>query len=230
MNSKLLMSTVACYLALSWLLLMPCATSPAVAKDQKGAAVDEEVGFEPLFDGQSFAGWEGDLQWFRIEEGAVIAGSLTKEIPHNFFLCTQESYEDFELRLEAKLVGKGDNAGIQFRTARIADHHEVSGYQADMGMAWDRPVWGALYDESRRNKMLAEGAKDEVAKVLKPGDWNEIVVRCEGARIQIWLNGFKTVDFQEEDPQIALSGIIGLQIHGGAPAEASYRNIRLKRL
>jgi hypothetical protein len=217
-------------LALISLLLAPCVMVPVLAKDQTGEAVNDEVGFERLFDGQSFAGWEGDLQWFRIEDATIIAGSLTKDIPHNFFLCTKESYEDFELRLEAKLVGKGDNAGIQFRTARIANHHEVSGYQADMGMAWDRPVWGALYDESRRNKMLAEGAKDQVAMVLKPGDWNEIVVRCEGARVQIWLNGLKTVDFQEQDPQILRSGVIGLQIHGGAPAEASYRKIRLKRL
>ncbi len=55
-------------------------------------------------------------------------------MPRNEFLCTKKTYGNFELRLEAKLVGKGDNAGIQFRTRRIPNHHEVSGYQADMGM------------------------------------------------------------------------------------------------
>ena len=62
-----------------------------------------------------------------------------------------QEYGDFELRLKFKLLGgDGANAGVQFRTKRIPNHHEVTGYQADMGAGW----WGALYDESRRNKML----------------------------------------------------------------------------
>lgn len=191
---------------------------------------DDEKGFQPLMEENSLAGWEGDQDWFRLEDGVVIAGSLEKEIPHNFFLCTTKEFEDFELRLEAKLVGKGDNAGIQFRTKKIEGSHEVSGYQADMGMAWNRPVWGALYDESRRNKMLVDPLAELVNKALRKDDWNEFRIRCEGKRIQIWLNGVQTVDYLEEDEGIAQRGIIALQIHGGAPAEASYRNVRIKTL
>jgi len=122
---------------------------------ETGAAVS-------LFDGNSFAGWEGDLSWFRIKEGAIVAGSLEKEIPHNLFLCTKMEYGDFELKVEAKLVGPGDNSGIQFRSRRIAGDNEVSGYQADMGgpIGDFGVVWGSLYDESRRNRMLAESGTD----------------------------------------------------------------------
>jgi hypothetical protein len=197
-----------------------------------GAALAEEPeqGFQLLVDGKSLAGWEGNDKVFRVQEGAIVAGSLEAPIAHNEFLATTERFGDFELRLDAKLVGKGENAGVQFRSERIKDHFEVIGYQCDMGLAQGKLIWGALYDESRRKKFLAQGDHDELAKKVKAGDWNELVIRCEGPRIQIWVNGLATVDYTEADVDIARSGIIALQIHGGQPAEASYRNIRLKRL
>lgn len=195
-----------------------------------GRVGQAEDGFTNLVPSESLEGWEGDNEWFRVEDEAIVAGSLDKPIPHNFFLCTEKEYGDFELKLEAKLVGKGDNAGVQFRTKKIPNNHEVSGYQADMGSAWDRPVWGALYDESRRNRMLQEPDADVVSKSLKKNEWNELTIKCEGAHIQIWLNGVQTVDYTEEDPEIAKTGVIAVQIHGGAPALASYRKIRIREL
>jgi hypothetical protein len=189
-----------------------------------------DEGFRALFDGKSLSGWEGNLKIFRVEDGAIVGGSLTEKIPHNEFLCTTAEFEDFELRLEAKLTGEGNNAGIQIRSQRIPGHHEVIGYQCDMGSAWNRSIWGALYDESRRRKVLAEGDREAVAQATKEDDWNQFVIRCEGPRIQIWLNGCQTVDYTEDDDTIPRQGIIGLQIHGGKPAEARYRNIRIREL
>ena len=177
-----------------------------------------------LFDGKTFEGWEGNLKMFRIEEGAIVGGNLKDKIPHNEFLCTKKSYSDFELRLKVKLLGgEKSNAGIQFRTKRIPNHHEVSGFQADMGVSW----WGALYDESRRNKMLARPDPEKIKNLVKHNDWNDYVIRAQGNRIQLWLNGVQTIDYTEEDPKIETSGIIGLQIHGGPPAEAWYKDIVL---
>ena len=81
------------------------------------AVCDE--GHTPLFDGKSLRGWNGDDTWFRVEDGVIIAGNATKKIPHNYFLCTNETFENFELSVEAKLVGQGNNAGVQYRTKRI---------------------------------------------------------------------------------------------------------------
>jgi hypothetical protein len=167
---------------------------------------------------------------FRIEDGAIVGGTLKNKIPRNEFLCTTRQFGDFELRFKAKLVGAGNNAGVQFRSQRVPNHHEVSGYQCDMGAAFGGSVWGSLYDESRRNKMLVQGPQDKIKEVFKADDWNELVVRCEGPRVQIWLNGVQTVDYTEPDEKIARSGIIGLQIHGGQPAEAWYKEIRVKEL
>lgn len=195
------------------------------------AADEIEPGFVALFDGESLAGWEGNLKMFRVERGAIIAGTLEKPIPNNEFLCSKKSYGDFELRLDAKLVGQGDNAGVQFRSQRIPNHHEVIGYQCDIGLMQGKPIWGWLYDESRRKKFLAEAADQAaLSKALKTGDWNSLVVRCEGPRIQIWVNAVLTVDYVERDGEIAREGLLGLQIHGGAPAEASYRRIRIREL
>ena len=181
-----------------------------------------------LFDGQTFAGWEGDTKKsFRIEDGAIIGGSLKEKVPRNEFLCTTRSYTNFVLRVKFKLLGKGANAGIQFRSKRVPNHHEVSGYQADMAEpSW----WGCLYDESRRNKMLAKADMDALNKVLKRDDWNQYVIRCEGRRIRLSVNGLQTVDYTEPDETIPQHGIIGLQIHGGPPSEAWYKDIAIEEL
>ncbi len=182
-----------------------------------------------LFDGQTMAGWEGNTRWFRVENGALVGGSLEKTIPRNEFLCTEEKFTNFELQLEAKLVGEGNNAGVQFRSQRVPGNSEVVGYQADMGVMLNRSLWGSLYDEARRRKFLAENPEVSQA-AAKPDDWNQIRIRCEGWHIQIFVNGTQTVDYIETDHSIARTGIIGLQIHSGRPAESWYRNIRLRKL
>ncbi len=183
-------------------------------------------GAAPIFDGESFDGWEGNLDWFRIEQGAIVAGSLDRRIPNNEFLASRQQYEDFELRLEFKVLGRGANAGIQIRSRRIPDHHEMIGYQADLGDNW----WGCLYDESRRRRVLARPDGEDVDRVLRRDEWNEYVIRCEGSRIQLWINGLQTVDYIEKEEDIEQRGLIGLQIHGGPPSEAWYRNITLEEL
>ncbi|MFO0866510.1 MAG: family 16 glycoside hydrolase [Gemmataceae bacterium] len=52
------------------------------------------------------------------------------------------------------------------------------------------------------------------------------MIRCEGKRIQLRINGMQTVDYTELDAKIEQTGLIGLQIHGGGPSEAWYKEIR----
>ena len=190
------------------------------------ALAGDEAGFRPLFDGRSFDGWEGNLEIFRIEDGAIVGGTLQMRIPRNEFLCSTDEFGDFELRLKFKVIGRGANAGVQFRSRRIPKHHEVSGYQADLGDGW----WGSLYDESRRNKILVAADESLINTVLKRDNWNDYTIRCQGPRIQLWINGTPTVDYTEPDGKIEQTGLIGLQIHGGPPSEAWYKNIRIKKL
>ncbi len=189
-------------------------------------ALADEGQFRPLFDGKSLAGWEGDEKMFRVEAGAIVAGSLERPIPRNEFLCAREEFGDFELKLKFKVLGEGANAGVQFRSRRIPNHHEVKGYQADLGDGW----WGSLYDESRRNRVMAAADKELIERVLKRDDWNDYTIRCQGRHIQLAINGQQTVDYTEPDEEIEQRGLIGLQIHGGKPSEAWYKDILIRKL
>lgn len=183
-----------------------------------------------LFDGKTFTGWDGDtLQTWRIQDGALIGGSLAETVPHNEFLSTRRSYSDFVLRLQFKLLGNSGfvNSGVQFRSQRIANPpYEMTGYQADLGDGF----WASLYDESRRNKVLVHADTAHISRLLRRNDWNEYEIRCEGPRIRLRLNGELTVDYTEEDSLIPQSGLIALQIHGGGKAEVHFKNITVKEL
>jgi hypothetical protein len=206
------------------LLLLGLAVGLAVLPAHGGTAV-------PLSDGNTFRGWEGatsgtNATW-RLVDGAFVGGSLKAPVPRNEFLCTTRSYTNFVLRLKFKVLGEGANAGIQLRSRRVPDHHEMVGYQADLGgPEW----WGCLYDESRRNRVLAKADTAAVRGVLKPGDWNTYEIRAEGRRIRLSINGLETVDYTEPDASIEQAGLIGLQIHGGPPSEAWYRELTIEEL
>lgn len=184
-----------------------------------------EEGFVALFNGKDLTGWEGDTNLWMVENGELIGRS--PGIKYNDFLATKGSYGDFILKARVKLVDKSGkaNSGIQYRSQRVPNSHEVSGYQADMGQNY----WGCLYDESRRKKILVQAPK-ELERVLKRDDWNEYVIRCEGAHIIQELNGLKTVDYVEKDPAIDRRGIIALQIHGGGPMEVRFKDLWIKVL
>lgn len=185
-----------------------------------------------LFDGKSFAGWDGDIKniW-RIEDGCIVGGSLDKKIPRNHFLATTRGYGNFVLRLKFKLLGdpkKGFvNSGVQFRSQRVPNDTEMVGYQADIG---DPSWWGCIYDESRRNKVLAQTDMTKLEKALHRGDWNEYEIRAEGRRMRTYINGVPCADYTEKDEKIPQEGRIGLQIHGGGPAEVWFKDITIEEL
>ncbi len=182
-------------------------------------------GFRPLFEGQSLAGWEGNLAVFHVREGAIVGGQLDKPVPRNEYLCTTKGYRDFELRLKFRLVGPNVNGGVQFRSERVPKSNEMIGYQADMGQHY----WGCLYDE-RRHKLLTGPTNEEQQKIIHVNDWNDYVIRAEGRHVQLWVNGHKTVDYTEPDTSIPQEGVFGLQIHQGGPSEAWYKDLEIREL
>ncbi len=180
-----------------------------------------EEGFEPIFDGKSLAGWEGDEKLWRAQNGLLLGTS--PGIRHNDFLCSKKEWGDFELRLQFRVVKAQGNTGVQIRSKKIPGH--VSGYQADIGEGF----WGCLYDEERRNKVLVQAAKGWEAALEKDG-WNDYAIRCEGDRVLLKINGFTTVDYREPDAAIARSGIVAFQIHSGGPMEVQFADLRVKTL
>jgi catechol 2,3-dioxygenase-like lactoylglutathione lyase family enzyme len=178
-------------------------TAPIAVPPGTVSAVGGESA-HPLFDGRTLAGWEGNLANWRVEAGAIVAGALDRRQPCNEFLASTRDFGDFELRLQYRIEGSLGfvNGGVQFWSQRVPGSPEVSGYQADLGADKD----GDLYDESRRDRDLADPAVDLRKRALRVGTWNDYRVRAQGGHIEIWLNGLKTVDYTETDPAIPRRG------------------------
>lgn len=203
------------------------AANPPAAIAGAVARLKERASAIRLFDGKSFEGWEGDLQWFRITDGAIVAGDLTKPIPQNEFLATTREFADFELRVQVRLRHRTTNGGIQFRSHRVPNSREMAGYQADAADGY----WGGIYDESRRGTFL--GTRTDPAKVsamVNPLGWNTYRIRCEGPRVRLWLNGILTSDFTETDPSVPKKGFIAVQVHAGQATEIEYKHIEITEL
>ncbi len=166
-----------------------------------------------------------------VQDGCLTGGDGIKKIPYNDFLCTTGSYSNFILHLKIKLTGDPKtgfiNSGIQIRTARNPAGHEVCGYQCDYG----EPAWyAAIYDEGRRNKLMAKSDMDKIRPAFHLWDWNDYVIKADGGHIQTWLNGVQGVDYQEAETPIASDGIIGIQLHGGGNTVVQVKDVFIEEL
>ena len=116
-----------------------------------------------MFDGKTLQGWEGDLSYWRVEDGTIVG-----EIPsgktlgkNTWLLWRGGELADFDLRVQVRLMGAPTaNSGIQFRCqARTVDH--VAGYQADLDMG---ATWlGRIYDEDGRALLVERGSRVAIA-------------------------------------------------------------------
>ena len=181
-----------------------------------------------LFDGKTLAGWEGDPKIWSVQEGAITAGRIDERAKRNEFLATTRGYTNFVLRLRFKIEGTEGfvNSGVQIRSERVPNHHEMVGYQADIGEGW----YGALYDESRRNTILAKPDPEVVRKAVKPGQWNDYEIRADGDRVVLKINGTQTVDYTEKDPKVVPHGKIAVQIHGDGKTRVQFKDITVEEL
>ena len=182
-----------------------------------------------LFDGKSLAGWDGDQKIWRVVNESIVGGSLTEEIKQNEFVATVCEYSNFIVRLQIKLTGSEGfiNSGIQIRSQREPGSSGMAGYQCDWG---DPTWWGCIYDEGRRDKLMAQSDMKVIGPVVKRNDWNDYVIRADGPRITTWINGVMAVDFTESDPIIPQTGRMAIQIHGGGKGMVEVRNLMIEEL
>jgi len=201
-------------------------------------------GFTPLFDGKSLDGWEqhGGQAKYTVEDGCIVGRSIPNT--PNSFLCTKKQYGDFILEVEFK-VDPRLNSGIQIRSEvfpaakelevegkkKAVPADRVHGYQVEIDPS-ERSYSGAIYDEARRGRFLADLANNEPArKAFKQNDWNRFRIECKGDSIKTWINEVPAVDLKDD---MTKKGHICLQVHGvrmrEEPLEVRWRNIRIKEL
>lgn len=175
----------------------------------------------------SFVHWvqRGGLATFSME-GGVITG-VTRPDQANSFLCTRETYRDFELVLEFK-VDAGLDSGVQVRSQwrQEGNLQRVLGYQVEIDTT-ERRWTGGILDEGRRGWLFSPTDTAAIA-AFRPGEWNAMRVVCEGDRIRTWINDVPVADLVDSATP---RGFIALQVQGVGsqrlPMKAQWRNIRV---
>jgi hypothetical protein len=215
--------------------------------------VDDHVGFESLFDGATLKGWEGDPAFWRVENGAIVGQTTaSKPLKQNTFLIWRGGEPaDFELKVSFRI--DATNSGVQFRSSQLPPGGDIGqwvmkGYQADIDFAND--YTGQIYEERGRGFLALRGqavhvpagggpkvvgnlqqSANELKAIIRTNDWNQLHLIARGAMIIQILNGAVTSIVVDDDAaNRALSGLVGLQLHAGAPMKAEFRDIWLKKL
>jgi len=96
----------------------PAAKRKAPAHFTEPAPLDfnDHEGYVPLFDGVSLKGWDGNMKFWRVENGAIVGESTPKNPCGNSYLVYRGmAAKDFTLKFEMKIVGSG-GSGFQYRS------------------------------------------------------------------------------------------------------------------
>jgi hypothetical protein len=238
--------------------------SVGVLHAQRGPAIDplvpdDRAGFEPIFDGKSLNGWDGDPAFWKVEEGALV-GESTAANPlkeNTFVIWRGGEPKDFELKLKFRM--NSTNSGVQIRSVQVPQgtvmgdrkvegKWVLKGYQADID--FDNRWTGQVYEERGRGFLAIRGqavhvpesgrprvignlqqSPDELKALIKVNDWNQLHLIARGNTIIQILNGAVTSVVVDDDTKNrALGGLIGFQIHVGPPMKAEFRDIWLKKV
>ena len=206
----------------------------------------EDVGFTPIFDGETLKGWKApNMSYWSVQDGAITAES-TEANPcrSNQYLVWQGGdVADFELKAKFRLADNQGNSGIQFRS-RIDKNGMGIGYQADIlpGGEW----CGALADEytSRVPLMVPNGYKTvvdangkrtctrvgEPVSLRKSGEWNNYHIVARGHHVILKINGQISAEFIDNDAkEFDASGILGLQLRSGPPMKVQFKEVLLRQ-
>jgi len=184
----------------------------------------DDKGFVPLFNGHDLSGWQTTGNWV-FEPGGVLAlkpkyRGLRLFPDYKSFLWSKASYDDFVLDLEFK-VAKNGSSGVFLRSssrrsyiqAQIRDSHGKEGPLGD-------GTCGAVVGVAAPSKNMSKPA----------GQWNRMIITCEGNRMQVQLNGEEVINLDLHESQktrTVRSGRIGFE---NTNSPVAFRNVRIKEL
>lgn len=175
------MRSIVTILSFAMVMTMACAYHEAQA---------QEADWRPLFNGEDLSGWQmvGPGE-FKVEDGALVTyGGM------GLLWYTEEKIGDAELKVVYKVTSDDDNSGVFIR---IATEPKNPWYAVNQGYevqihngadSWHRT--GVLYSMTE--------AKTEIP--APEGEWNTMIIRMEGDRTVVTVNGAVMTDFTEGDP------------------------------
>ena len=196
-----------------------CLATSAFAQGSQPLAPE----WESLFNGQDLSGWTrvGNEKWV-VEDGAIYGEGITEEYG---YLATEKTYRDFHLSLRFKCEADG-NSGVYLHTAFEPGTATVTeGRQIEI----DRTIGhhtGGVYGDG---KGWIVWPAPELETVIRPHDWNEMLIKVEGHRYVTYLNGVQMIDFTYPSPG-ATEGVIALQLHSGGEGRMRFKDIWIRDL
>ncbi|NQT83845.1 DUF1080 domain-containing protein [bacterium] len=190
------------------------------------AAVGQDKGLVPLFNGKDLTGWQTKGNWVVEDKGVLAIKPRPGEKGwqrYDAYLWAEGQFGDFILDLEFK-IPKGGNSGV-FVRVKDKKNPVNTGIEVQISDTYGKERVGA---HDCGGVIGTIGPSRNMAKPA--GKWNRMIVTCRGKRLQVRLNGEQVVDVQldktsQRDRPVV--GYLGLQDHG---VPLWFRNIRIKLL
>jgi hypothetical protein len=229
-------------------------TVAEVATPAPNTLTDEEkaAGWELLFDGATLNGWKrynrdtiGPL--WTVQDGAIVCdGSGFGEGSGDMggSLMTTKTFGNFELSVEWK-ISPGGNSGILYHVVESPEYK----YDYETGPEYqvlDDGGWpgGELTPAQKVGSNYDMFEAPETKKVMPVGEWNTSRIVYNNGRVEHYLNGEMTVEFDESSEEYTTRyqqskwveypgwnkskvGAISLQDHG---APVYFRSIKIRPL
>lgn len=214
----------------------PIVRDPSELTSDSGEVADAEAApsldvghWKALFNGKDLSGWtqKNGTATYRAEEGMVI-GTTAQGSP-NSFLCTDKNFANFELSFEV-MDDPGLNSGVQIRSASKPDYQNGRVHGPQVEIETSPGEAGYIYGEGTARGWISK--EQPIKDAYKNGEWNHYLVRAQGDRLQVWINGRKVEDLR--DAESAQEGFVALQVHSIGPNEGPFqvrwKNIKLREL
>lgn len=197
-------------------------------------SIVSERGFTTLFNGENLAGWIGNKQAYKVENGNIVVDPAGGGSGGNLF--TEKEYSDFVLRFEFQLT-PGANNGLGIHAPLEGD----AAYAGKELQILDNTAEKYAKLEPYQYHGSVYGVIPAKKGFQKPvGEWNSQEVIVKGQNIIVNLNGKTilegnfaeaskngTLDHKEHPGLQRTSGHIGFLGHGDV---LRFRNIRIKEL
>ena len=176
-----------------------------------------------LFNGEDLSGWRkvGQERW-EVIDGAIFGQGITDAYG---YLVTERTYRDFHLSLRFKCEADG-NSGVYIHTAFEGDTPRiVAGRQIEIDRTLGHHT-GGIYGDG---KGWIAWPSPQYETVIRPYDWNDMLIEVEGNHYVVYLNGIRVLDFTYPSPG-AEEGLIALQLHSGGEGRMRFKDIFVRDL
>ena len=185
------------------------------------ASHGESSNWKPLFNGKDLSGWQGPVDNYQVEDGAIVCKPKKGGTLH-----TTEEFSNFKVRLEYRLPSGGNN-GLAIRYPGNGDTAYVG--MCEIQVLDDSAEKYAKLDPRQYNGSLYGMVAPHRGYLRPVGEWNFQEVTVDGSKIRVELNGTVIVDAdlsqvteyagnKAHPGKDRISGFFGFAGHGDAVA------------